>query len=476
MGRVVYDPVTRTWKSSEPAVAAIPEVQAPAGPQAEVQNTETVNAETEQPVRPLVQTQEQQAEAKQPQAAANAAAPQQANQQVAAGSQQAVPSATTSDLDLNVQAIMDAQRAGIQAQKDAAANASAAEQKGIDAFASYVDQMKAEQEQNRLSAEEMQKKARRELLVGGIADGLTALANLYYTTKGAPNAQLTTGLDKYQAIYDRAKERRAQLQRELNLRLQQGNLSLAQMRAKAAGSDAERQGKIAAAEAALPAEAEKLRQQNAAAAEKRRQDADKIARDQDHWDKTYELQKAGQEEAARAHRASESLSRQRLAAETSRRKDADRKATYGEDMSRNIGKHGVFHFGTKQYVQQLPTVVAEIASDRLAKIEKAMENKPDGTTDRKWQRSKAYKELQSQKMQIEQEYEELEKPEQLSAYVDKYLNESNTAQASLAKLSDDYTGKKTDMSSWEEKTDDSTPPSKREKTDKKDDNTPPSRR
>lgn len=75
-------------------------------------------------------------------------------------------------------------------------------------------------------AKDSQERNRKRQIVNSISDGLSALSNLYATTKGAPSAQLQSTTKTVQERYDREKARRDALMQEQkdlinNLRLNQ---------------------------------------------------------------------------------------------------------------------------------------------------------------------------------------------------------------------------------------------------------------
>lgn len=81
-----------------------------------------------------------------------------------------------SDIDKEPQA---AEKSGVtQDELDAA--------KEVHSYNELLQELKARAEQRPLSPED-EKRAKRDRLIGGIGDALASVANLYYTTKGAPN-------------------------------------------------------------------------------------------------------------------------------------------------------------------------------------------------------------------------------------------------------------------------------------------------
>lgn len=67
---------------------------------------------------------------------------------------------------------------------------------------------------------EASKKAKASALIMGLGDGISALTNLYYTTKGAPSVKQSSSLGRFQADYERAKARREKLRDQLFVRLE----------------------------------------------------------------------------------------------------------------------------------------------------------------------------------------------------------------------------------------------------------------
>ena len=68
---------------------------------------------------------------------------------------------------------------------------------------------------------EASKKAKASALIMGLGDGISALTNLYYTTKGSPSVQQTNTLGKFQMDYERAKARRERLRDQLFARMEE---------------------------------------------------------------------------------------------------------------------------------------------------------------------------------------------------------------------------------------------------------------
>lgn len=68
---------------------------------------------------------------------------------------------------------------------------------------------------------EASKKAKASALIMGLGDGISALTNLYYTTKGSPSVQQTSTLGKFQMDYERAKARRERLRDQLFARMEE---------------------------------------------------------------------------------------------------------------------------------------------------------------------------------------------------------------------------------------------------------------
>ena len=88
----------------------------------------------------------------------------------------AAQSTQGSDIDKESQA---AEKSGVtQDELDAA--------KEVHSYNELLQELKARAEQRPLSPED-EKRAKRDRLIGGIGDALASVANLYYTTKGAPN-------------------------------------------------------------------------------------------------------------------------------------------------------------------------------------------------------------------------------------------------------------------------------------------------
>lgn len=127
---------------------------------------------------------------------------------------------------------INAQGKQINAQRNSINAQNVAQQE--QAAKSYIDQLsditQGYYKQHQASLEEQEEaaqRARKVQTVNAINDGITSLANLYYTTKGAPSAPPSNFSTRYQEQYDQAQAKREQLQRELRASLQESERTLA---------------------------------------------------------------------------------------------------------------------------------------------------------------------------------------------------------------------------------------------------------
>jgi hypothetical protein len=343
------------------------------------------------------------------------------------------------------------------------------------------------------------------MLISGIADGVASLANLYYTTKGAPNIQLYSGLDKYREIYEKARQRREGLQMQLNQRLQQGQLSLAQLRqqkavAEAKGDAALGQAKANAAIAKQQditknqqVQQEQARyEQGRADKEQARQDA--LAKDQrdfeyrkqkDAEDRQLRMQQMGLQYAYRQDALNQRKEESKIRAFTSRN---------GEDVSLDIDGQ-LFNFGYKPLQKQFVSISETVYRDakagmqsRVAEIDKLIDKKGRPakgsgiTADEALALAEEKSAIKLRLDNIDREWENAKNANNREVFASTYLNYSTAAKESLKRMSHNYERERNAAygiadAADDDQDDENTPPSKRMgKQDKDDDNTPPSMR
>lgn len=399
-----------------------------------------------------------------------------------------------------------------KARQEAIANQEAANAKEQTALQSGIDQYNAmvqgwQKERDELAAQQKaaEKDARVSMLISGIADGVASLANLYYTTKGAPNIQLYSGLDKYREIYEKARQRREGLQMQLNQRLQQGQLSLAQLRQQKAVAEAKGDAALgqAKANAALAkqqditknqqVQQEQARyEQGRADKEQARQDA--LAKDQrdfeyhkqkDAEDRQLRMQQMGLQYAYRQDALNQRREESKIRAFTSRN---------GEDVSLDIDGQ-LFNFGYKPLQKQFVSISETVYRDakagmqsRIDEINKLVnkKGKPEKgagvSQEQAAMLAEERSQLQTRLYGLDPEWENAKNGNTREVFASTYLNYSTAAKESLKRMSHNYERERNAAygiadAADDDQDDENTPPSKRKsKQDKDDDNTPPSMR
>lgn len=374
MGQVIYNPATGQYEVQDAIIGAMR--AAGVSPQQQTQQTSTT-ATQQQAVNPTVQPTTKTA---QPTTKVET-------------SEKTVTDTPRLDTD----ALDAANKEAIQAQRDAAAAEQAAYKSSIDQYNDMVRGWQEEAKKQQEQQADAEKRARVSMLVSGLAEGVAALTNLYYTTKGSPNIQIHSGLEKYQGIYDRAQQRRDQLRRELNLKLERGGLTLAQMRQQQAMAKAKSDAGIGAAEAQAKAAKIKGDYDNAVAAQSRADKQAEIARAQGNADRAFKLQEENAKESRRHNRAMEA-----------------RAAASGKDKSDAY----IFQHNGKSVV--LPSKVAAslgqtIYHERLKELERQRDAEKPGST---------------RLLGLNEEIAELKKSygseKSMAEYAQKYFSESPT--------------------------------------------------
>ena len=391
---------------------------------------------------------------------------------------------------IDVEANDTARQEAIAAQAAANEKEQTAMQSGIDQYNAMVEGWQKERDELAAQQKAAEKDARVSMLISGIADGVASLANLYYTTKGAPNIQLYSGLDKYREIYDKARQRREGLQMQLNQRLQQGQLSLAQLRqqkalAQAKGDAAVGQAKANAALAKqqditknqqFQKDQERYEQQRA---DKEQARQDTIDRDNRHLEQSMAIARmndARHREQNAIANAQKDL--QREMQQTAKNTQSFHTA-YGGDVPLRVGDEMLL-FGSKVLDAQMSTqskAIYEAASKKYkaqiadldAKIaDKNYKSQKEELTKQRAEILRAYTDMQT-------EWRELRDNSASSAdFSRKYYLYADDPQvnADLKAMSEAYVAGRN--KAYGTDNDDNTPPSMRVKAD--DDNTPPSMR
>ena len=414
------------------------------------------------------------------------------------GGQQPVQQGATPQIDVEANAA--ARQRQIAAQEDAAKQEQAAYQSSVDQYNAMVQGWQKEADDLKAQQQAAEKDARVSMLVAGIADGVAALTNLYFTTKGAPNIQLYSGLDKYREIYDKARQRREGLQFQINQRLQQGQLSLAQLRQQQAQAKAKSDAALGAARANadLGKQADILKNQqfqqekeryDKAQADKDRAREDALAKDQrdfeyrqqkDAEDRQVRMQQIGLQYAARQDALNQRRDEMKIRSFTSRN---------GEDVSLDIDGQ-LYNFGYKPLSKQLVSVSESVYRDakagmqsRVAEIDKLIDKKGRPakgsgiTADEALALAEEKSAIMLRLGNIDREWENAKNGNTREVFASTYLNYSQSAKESLKRMSKDYEQERNKAYGIEdEDDDDNTPPSKRGGSKQDDDNTPPSRR
>lgn len=362
---------------------------------------------------------------------------------------------------IDVEANDAARQEAIASQEAANAKEQTALQSGIDQYNAMVQGWQKERDDLAAQQKAAEKDARVSMLISGIADGVASLANLYYTTKGAPNIQLYSGLDKYREIYEKARQRREGLQLQLNQRLQQGQLSLAQLRQQKAVAEAKGDAALgqAKANAALAkqqditknqqVQQEQARyEQGRADKEQARQDA--LAKDQrdfeyrkqkDAEDRQLRMQQMGLQYAYRQDALNQRKEESKIRAFTNRN---------GEDVSLDIDGQ-LFNFGYKPLQKQFVSISETVYRDakagmqsRIDEINKLVnkKGKPEKGAGVSQEEAAALAEERSQ-LQVRlnglyTEWENAKNANNREVFASTYLNYSTAAKESLKRMSHNY--------------------------------------
>lgn len=174
-------------------------------------------------------------------------------------------------------------------------------------YASMYREIMAEKKKQQMDDE---KKQRRDKMFAAIGDGISALSNLYFTTKGAPNSY-----DPKQSMSERTREMYDKINKDREDRYQQ-NLNMAMQTAKADNDNkwalanfGDKQGRDKMADEWKDKEFE-FKEKEAERAEKARQDAIATKREQDkqaqsNWEKTHD-------ETVKHNRNMEGINRSRV--------------------------------------------------------------------------------------------------------------------------------------------------------------------
>lgn len=369
---------------------------------------------------------------------------------------------------MDTQAVYDARQRQIAADEEAAKTAEDARQSGIDEYNNMVKGWMQEAEAQKEQQQEAEKQARVSSLVAGIADGVAALTNLYFTTKGAPSAQMHSGLDKFRDIYDKARRDRLALRQQLNLRIQQGQTNLLQMRQQHAAASAKAKAEIEKERANADAELAKGNYANEQARQEQQRYAEKVAEDKRRYEQSREdRQREKQEELEyRKERDAENREIQmrqmnlnyayRQDALNQRKDEAKIKAfnnRYGEDVSLDIDGHN-YNFGykplTKQLVRVSETVYKEAKQTlegRKGEIEAIIGSRKaireSGLTAEQVERLTAELDMINDTLsQLSEDWDNAKSANNTEVFASKYLSYSPSGKESLIKMSKDYEQKR----------------------------------
>lgn len=365
---------------------------------------------------------------------------------------------------MDTQAVYDARQQQIQADEAAAKAEQEARQSGIDQYNEMVRGWMKESEDLKQQQAEAEKRARVSSLVAGIADGVAALTNLYFTTKGAPNIQQHSGLEKYQDIYDKAKRDRQALRQQLNLRLQQGQLNLSQLRQQQAIASAKANADISKKKADAEVEKAKGDIANQQAVQEQRRYEEKTAEEVRRYEQNREDRKAEKAEDLAYRREKDAEDRQvrmqQMGLQYAARQDAldQRKSEarvkafnnrYGEDVSLDIdGK--TYNFGYKPLTKQLVRVSESVyreakqtLEDKISEIDAQIGSrsaiKESGLTEEQVNQKKAERKMLGDTLvQMNEDWDNAQTSNSTEVFASKYLDYSKSGKASLINMSKDY--------------------------------------
>lgn len=343
----------------------------------------------------------------------------------------------------------------INAQRNAATQQAVQDQEN--ASKSYIDELsnitQGFYKQHQASLEEQEeaaKRARKVQTINAINDGITSLANLYFTTKGAPSAPPSSFSTRYQEQYDQAQAKREQLQRELRTSLNESERSLADKNLTLQQQSIN--SRLAAQNQALAGE-EKLQADVRSAEAQNKQFAQKTAREkaeEERLERTLNLR----EQDSVADRALKKEQQEQLAdyrTEQNRiRDDANRIREYDLERKNFLKEQGEpvsITAGDQTYTlgsNNLPTLAEDVYND-LMQSYNTMVDKVNASDKKKRDKEKEIINIDDVRRLISNKYKELKTDKEKASFVAQYAAQSPKALEKIQKLAQDYQDKATEI-------------------------------
>lgn len=389
----------------------------------------------------------------------------------AVNTQQPAPPATAIQANPGrepVQTTQDGQQAGlydvdliakqgqeINAKRNAATNQAVLDQEN--ASKSYIDELsnitQGFYKQHQASLEEQEeaaKRARKVQTVNAINDGITSLANLYFTTKGAPSAPPSSFSTRYQEQYDQAQAKREQLQRELRTSLNESERSLADKNLSLQHQSIN--SRLAAQNQALAGE-EKLQADVRTAEAQNTQFAQKTAREKAEEERQERALNLREQDSAMDRelkkRQQEDLTDYRT--EQNRiRDDANRIRGYDLERKNFIKEQGepvAITSGDQTYTlgsNNLPTLAEDVYNDLMQSYNEDID-KVNASGKKKRDKEKEIVGIDDVRRLISNKYKELKTDKEKASFVAQYAAQSPKALEKIKKLSQDYQDKATEI-------------------------------
>lgn len=346
---------------------------------------------------------------------------------------------------------INAQGKQINAQRNSINAQNVAQQE--QAAKSYIDQLsditQGYYKQHQTSLEEQEEaaqRARKVQTVNAINDGITSLANLYYTTKGAPSAPPSSFSTRYQEQYDQAQAKREQLQRELRTSLNESERSLADKNLTLSQQAADRK---ASSYLQKIAGEEKVQADVRTAEAQNTQFAQKTAREKADDERQKRALNLREQDSV-ADRALKKDQQQQLAdyrTEQNRiRDDANRIREYDlerKNFAKEQGEPVAITAGEQTYTlgsNNLPTLTEDVYNDLMQSYNKTI-NEINASGKKKKDKEKEIVGIDDVRRLISNKYKGLKTDKEKASFVAQYAAQSPIAMEKIQKLSNDYAEK-----------------------------------
>lgn len=339
----------------------------------------------------------------------------------------------------------------INAQRSAATNQAVLDQENTSK--SYIDELsnitQGFYKQHQASLEEQEeaaKRARKVQTVNAINDGITSLANLYFTTKGAPSAPPSSFSTRYQEQYDQAQAKREQLQRELRTSLNESERSLSDknltLQQQSINSRLAAQNQALAGEEKVQTDVRTAEAQNTQFAQKTaREEAEeerqKRALDLREQDSDMDREvKIRQQEDLNDYRTEQNRIRD----------DANRIREYDLERKNFIKEQGepiAISSGDQTYTlgsNNLPTLAEDVYNDLMQSYNEDI-NKVNASGKKKRDREKEIIDIDDVRRLISSKYKDLKTDKEKASFVAQYAAQSPKALEKIQKLAQDYQDK-----------------------------------